>query len=297
MRRYAITLPLVLAMLLWALPATAQKTVSVPNSADEVVVWWDNSTAPHSNFETEDERINERRHVSHTSQTVFYLFMADPAKATGQAVVVMPGGGYSRISMAHEGFGMGEWFKENGITALVLKYRLPNGHPEVPLEDVRAAMGYLRDNAAKLGIDPSRVGVCGSSAGGHLAAYASNAIGGGERPAFSILFYPVVSGKFWFQNTFRNLLGEERTPAGHEAFSTDGMVDESTPPAMLILCDDDRTVLPENSMLYYQALKRHGVRASLHIYPSGGHGWAGNEKFKYTGEYRRALLDWLSALE
>ena len=297
MRRYAITLPLVLAMLLWALPATAQKTVSVPNSADEVVVWWDNSTAPHSNFETEDERINERRHVSHTSQTVFYLFKADPAKATGQAVVVMPGGGYSRISIKHGGFGMGEWFKENGITALVLKYRLPNGHPEVPLEDVRAAMGYLRDNAAKLGIDPSRVGVCGSSAGGHLAAYASNAIGGGERPAFSILFYPVVSGKFWFQNTFRNLLGDNRTPAGHEAFSTDGMVDESTPPAMLILCDDDRKVLPENSMLYYQALKRHGVRASMHIYPSGGHGWAGNEKFKYTGEYRRALLDWLSALE
>ena len=285
------------ALLLSAAPATAQKTVSVDNNADKVIEWWNNSKAPHSNEETKDEALNKSGHFTHTSQTVFYLFKADPAKATGQAVVVLPGGGYSKVCIKHEGFGMAEWFKENGITALVVKYRLPNlGHREVPLEDAQAALKYLRDNAGKLGIDPSKVGICGSSAGGHLAAYTSTFTPKEEKPAFAILFYPVITGTTWFthQNTFRYLLGDNRTPAEQEYYSLENRVDETTPPTILLLSDDDRVVPTISSVLYYKALKDHGVKASMHIYPSGGHGWAGNEGFKYKDEYRRALLDWLS---
>lgn len=294
---------LISALALVALCATnvsAQKTISVENNADKVIKWWDNKTAPHSNEETKDEELNARKHFSHTSETVFYVYKADPAKATGQGVVVLPGGGYSKVCIAHEGFGMAEWFKQNGITAVVVKYRLPNlGHKEVPLEDAQAALKYMRDNAKKLGIDPAKVGICGGSAGGHLAAYTSTFTPDAEKPAFSILFYPVITGTTWHthQNTFRYLLGDKRTPAMQEYYSLENRVSETTPPTILLLSDDDPTVPPISSIRYYEALKRHGVKATMYIYPSGGHGWAGNNSFKYAEDYRRALLDWLSTLE
>lgn len=294
---------LISALALVALCATnvsAQKTISVENNADKVIKWWDNKTAPHSNEETKDEELNARKHFSHTSETVFYVYKADPAKATGQGVVVLPGGGYSKVCIAHEGFGMAEWFKQNGITAVVVKYRLPNlGHKEVPLEDAQAALKYMRDNAKKLGIDPAKVGICGGSAGGHLAAYTSTFTPDAEKPAFSILFYPVITGTTWHthQNTFRYLLGDKRTPAQQEYYSLENRVSETTPPTILLLSDDDQTVPPISSIRYYEALKRHGVKATMYIYPSGGHGWAGNNSFKYAEDYRRALLDWLSTLE
>lgn len=169
-----------------AFDATAQKTISVENNADKVIKRWDNSTAPHSNEETKDEELNARNHFSHTSETVFYVYKADPAKATGQGVVVLPGGGYSKVCIAHEGFAMAEWFKRNGITAVVVKYRLPNlGHKEVPLEDAQAALKYMRKNAKKLGIDLAKVGICGGSAGGHLAAVISIILPDGEKPEFA----------------------------------------------------------------------------------------------------------------
>lgn len=297
MKRIFFTLALAAAA---TLTVSAQKTVSVENDADQVIKWWDNKTAPHSNEETKDEELNASKHFSHTSETVFYVFKADPSKATGQGVVVLPGGGYSKVCIAHEGFGMAEWFRQVGITAVVVKYRLPNlGHKEVPLEDAQAALKYMRKNAKKLGIDPAQVGICGGSAGGHLAAYTSNFTPDAEKPAFSILFYPVITGDTWHthQNTFRFLLGDKRTPSQQEYYSLENRVSETTPPTILLLSDDDRVVPPISSILYYEALKRHGVKATMHIYPSGGHGWAGNEKFKYTEDYRRHLLDWLSTLE
>ncbi len=281
---------------------SAQKTVSVDSNADKVIKWWDNSTAPHSNEETADEAVSKSKHFTHTSETVFYVFNADPANATGHSVVILPGGGYSKVCIAHEGFALAEWFKRNGITAVVVKYRLPNlGHKEVPLEDAQAAMKYLRDNAREFNLDPAKVGICGSSAGGHLAAYASNFTPDAEKPAFTILFYPVITGTTWSNigqfNTIRQLLGEKRTPVEVEKYSAENMVSESTPPTIMLHCNDDYAAQPINSILYYKALKRHGVKATMHIYPSGGHGWAGNEKFKYTEDYRRHLLDWLSALD
>lgn len=286
--------------MLLASPMSAQKTISIENDADEVIKLWDNHNAPHSNEETLDEAFDEESgRFTNTSETVLYVYKADPAKATGQAVVVIPGGGYSKVCIKYEGFGLAKFFQSIGITAVILKYRLPNfGHKIVPLEDAQAALKWTRKNAKRLHFDATKVGICGGSAGGHLAAYTSTFTPDAEKPAFSVLFYPVITGTTWYthHNTFERLLGKERTPADQEYYSLENRVTETTPPTLLLLSDDDRVVPTISSIKYYKELKDHGVKASMHIYPSGGHGWAGNDEFKYTKEYKQALHDWLSTL-
>ena len=294
MKRILFTLLLAASVL----AASAQKTVEVESTADEVVKWWNNATAPHTNEETRDERFDASNHLECTSETAFFIYKADPTKATGQGVVIVPGGGYRKVCIS-KGLSLAEWFRENGITTIVLKYRLPNlGHKEVPLEDTQAALKYMRDNAVRLGIDPAKVGICGGSAGGHLAAYASTFTPDAEKPAYSILFYPVITGTTWHthQNTFRYLLGDKRTPAQQEYYSLENRVSETTPPTILLLSDDDRVVPPISSIRYYEALKRHGVKATMHIYPSGGHGWVGKNSFEYDADYKAAILDWLAGM-
>ena len=133
----------ILAAAAVAVNVSAQKTITLSleqSGATEIIEnFWNNSNAPHSNFETRDEKINDRLHFSQTSQTDFYIYKADPAKATGQGIVVLPGGGYSKVCIAHEGFEIAKFYRDLGITAVVVKYRLPNlGHKEVPLEDAQA---------------------------------------------------------------------------------------------------------------------------------------------------------------
>ena len=277
--------------------ASAQKTyVDLPCKADQTIKWWNNSKAPHSNEITKDETRDEAGNLREISQTVFYLYKADASIATGQAVVVLPGGGYGANCIEREGFKLAEYFKSIGITALVVKYRLPNyGHKEVPLEDAQAGLGYLRKNAKKLGIDPTKVGIAGSSAGGHLAAYTSNFTPDAEKPAFAVLFYPVITGSscMTHQNTFRRLLGANHTPHMREQYSLENRVSETTPPTILLLSTDDRTVPPISSILYYKALKHYGVKASMHCYPEGGHGWVCKEEFRYHKDWQHQLAKWL----
>ena len=298
---------MILAAVVTTVNVMAQKTITLSkeeSGADEIIKLWDNSTAPHSNGERRDEKINERLHFSQTSQTDFYIYKADKANATGQGVVVLPGGGYRNVCIAHEGFVVAQWLRSIGISAVVVKYRLPNhGHKEVPLEDAQEALRWLRKNGQKWGVNPARVGICGSSAGGHLAAYTSTFTADAEKPAFSILFYPVITGTSWetHPGTFEYLLGKQRTPAELEMYSLENRVTSTTPPAILLLADDDKTVPPLSSILYYEALKRHGVEASLHIYPgggyaSGGHGWAGHDEYKYADDVKAVLKDWLARM-
>lgn len=276
--------------------------MTVPTSAKDygqavTVKIWDNATAPHSNGITTPETETESNRLRNTSEAVLYIFPADAAKATGQSVVICPGGGYGMLAMDHEGYEMAKWFAANGITGAVLKYRMPNHHPEVPLEDAEQALRILRgDVPGAEGHTCPKVGIVGSSAGGHLAATASTI--GSVRPAFSVLFYPVITavqGKR-HQGSFINLLSEERTPEQDAAYSLESRVTDDTPPAILLLSDDDKTVPPVNSTLYYNALKAHGIEASIHIYPSGGHGWGIRDNFKYKAQWQDAVLDWLDRI-
>lgn len=261
---------------------------------------WDNSTAPHSNGLDGSGVAMDAERVSLNTVAELFVYAPDAGKRIDMAVVICPGGGYQYLSMENEGSKVAKWLAANGITAAVLKYRMPAGHPEVPLEDAEAAVRIMR-GATSLSPEMdkyvcSRVGVAGFSAGGHLAAYVSTM--GVVRPDFTILFYPVITGETGrcHAGSFDNLLGRERTAQLTEAYSLENRVDTQTPPAIILVSDDDRGVPPVSSTRYYNALKEHGTPASLHIYPAGGHGWGMRDTFPWHDEWRAAVMDWLSRL-
>lgn len=274
---------------------------------DLAITLWDNASAPHSNELSGPETGADRERFGNTTTAELYIFAADPARATGQGVVVCPGGGYAYTSFANEGYRVGRWLADHGITAAVLKYRMPNGHPEVPLEDVELAIRILKgelagirnpaaEEAVKRGYTAKQVGVAGFSAGGHLAAMTSTM--GAVRPDFTILFYPVITGEtgWCHAGSFDNLLGKARTAQLTARYSLENRVDGKTPPAILFHCDDDRAVPSVSATRYYEALKRNGVQASLHIFPSGGHGWGMRDDYAYRPQWQSALLDWLETI-
>ena len=280
--------------------ATAQEQKRTTNYfQDETIVLWDNNKAPHSNGLTGEAYETQPHRLVNTTKAVLYVYNADPAKATGQAVVICPGGGYAKLSMDQEGYLMAQWLAKNGIAAFVLEYRLPNAHKEVPLEDTVEAIRFVRKKAKKYNIDPAKVGVMGFSAGGHLAASASNIPPVEDRPNFSILFYPVVIANHYTSHvgSFRNLLGKGFNQADADDFSMEKLASENTPPTILLLSDDDTTVPAAGAAMYYAALRYHGVKASMYVFPEGGHGWGNYDKFSYQKEWQHLLLRWLKELK
>ena len=271
---------------------------------DLTVKLWDNATAPHSNHLSGPEKDEGEVRISNVSEAVLYIYEAAADKATGQAVVICPGGGYALLAMGHEGHDFARWFAQQGITAAVLKYRMPNHTPQVPMEDAAEAVRYMREEYAG-GKDLKQVGIMGFSAGGHLAA--STAAGALEangdksprataRPDFAILFYPVITGNPTFSHagSFNNLLGNDRTQETTNKWSAELLVNERTPQSFLVLSDNDG-VKPYNSTSFYNALKQYNISATLHILPAGGHGW-GFRDFEYKAMWQEALSDWLKRL-
>ena len=282
-----VTLALAFA---FAWGASAQKTISL-EGADETVRLWDNTTAKYSNHQTKDEQWRKGRSNSmiYTSSCELYIYKANPAKNTGIAVCIYPGGGFTSLNF---GVSSAKWYAENGITAVLVKYRLPNGYKEAMLEDAIGAVRYIRTRT-DLGVDPNKVGVTGSSAGGCLTALVSNLMADEEKPAFAIPLYgSMVRTEFYTGNKANYaLLGKKVTLQDTIDWSVQNMVTAKTPPTLLLLCDDDKVVLPYSSVVYYEALVRHGVKASMHIFPEGGHSLK-----KSTEESRAAILDWLNWL-
>ena len=276
-------------------------------SAQTEVKLWDNGSAPHSNHLQGGAKDEGGVRYSNTTEAVLYIYEADPEKTTGQSVVICPGGGYWLVAIGHEGHDFGRWLAENGVTAAVLMYRMPNHCPEVPLEDAAEALRYMKEEYAP-GHNISSVGIMGFSAGGHLAAAttvgALQKSGDGShratlRPDFAVLFYPVITGDehFTHKGSFDNLLGSNRTAALTDGYSLEKLVSNQTPPTFMALSDDDRTVPPANSIRFYNAMKAHGRPASIHIYPSGGHGWGFRDSFKYKAQWQAALLSWLEGVK
>lgn len=232
-----------------------------------------------------------------------------PKKPNGQMVVVCPGGGYSIISSYNEGLYAADWFLSKGITVCVVKYRLPNHNHTVPYADVANAFRYCRANAEGWGV--KQIGVIGFSAGGHLAATASNLWADAvTRPDFSILIYPVITltSGITHHGTHKNLLGEKKMIQEKylDRYSLEKQVNRFTPPTFIALCSDDATVPAENSLMYYNKLIDVAVPVEMHIWPTGGHGWGfssekfkgkGKDKFAYArAEFEASLERWLEAL-
>lgn len=172
---------------------------------------------------------------------------------------------------------------------------MPHGEKDVPISDAEEAIRLVRRNAANWNINPDDVGIMGSSAGGHLASTVATHAAKDARPDFQILFYPVITmmPDITHKGSHDNLLGSNARKKDENSYSNDLHVSRMTPRAFIALSDDDRVVLPANGVNYYIELYRHDVPATLHVYPSGGHGWGNRDSFKYHNEMQLELKAWL----
>ena len=223
-----------------------------------------------------------------------------PESSSGKAVVGIPGGGYSMLSNTHEGTLASGWMNSQGIAYFVVNYRLPEGDRTRPISDVEKAFRIVRDSAAVWGINPRDVGIMGFSAGGHLASVISTHSPYELRPDFTILFYPVISMDEKVSHVWscRNFLGEDqKNPALVRDFSTQNAVKRHlTPPAVIIMANDDRLVPPvTNGIAYYSAMRNAGNECSMFIYPGGDHGFGFGPWFKYHDQMLNELGAWLKA--
>ena len=226
------------------------------------------------------------------------VYLPDKAKATGQAVLCIPGGGYGTVCYDTEGYNWVPYFTEHGIAVAVLVYRLPYGQSAVPGSDAMEAMRILRRNASKWNIDAHKIGVMGHSAGGHLCATVATHATGDARPDFQILMYPVITmdKTFTHKGTHDSLIGSDPSVEVENYFSMEKQVKPGQSPAIIFVASDDRIVEVDNSIVYYQALKKAGVPAALHIYPSGDHGFSCHENFKWHDCEMNDLFKWLDDL-
>lgn len=236
------------------------------------------------------------------------VWPAPADKANGCAVVVCPGGGYQHLAIDHEGKQIAEFLNSLGVSAFMLKYRLaPRYKHPAPLQDAQRAIRTVRARAAEWKIDPKRVGIMGFSAGGHLTSTAATHFDDGKpdaqdaiekvscRPDFAVLCYPVISltTAYTHQGSKNNLLGKDADPKLAESLSNDLQVTERTPPTFLFHTNEDAGVVPENSVLFYMALRKAKVPAELHIYEKGPHGVGLAQKDPVLSTWSGRLADWM----
>jgi len=230
-----------------------------------------------------------------------------PSEPNGAAVVICPGGGYGGLVTGAEGHGIAKWLNGHGAAGIVLEYRLPRGRSFVPLLDAQRAIRIVRARAADWGIDGSRVGIMGFSAGGHLASTAATHFEPARpdaadeldrpssRPDFAVLVYPVVTmGAATHGGSKQNLLGSNPSQALMDLFSNEKQVSGQTPPMFLAHALDDKPVPPENSRDLYVALQKAGVASKYLELPSGGHGLNGYQGPMWDA-WQQQSLEWLGA--
>ena len=284
---------------------SAQNGIEMPLYADKIP---NSKTA--KNPETTETRANGTRFISRTAIPTLTVFI--PKKPNGKAVIICPGGGYRGVAIDHEGFQVAKALNEAGVAAFVLKYRTPNDTTCVdkslaPLQDAQQAIRLVRQNAKKWQINPTKVGIMGFSAGGHLASSAATHFSKNAdpsvsdttsvKPNFAILGYPVINltDSLMHKGSRDNLLGKKPTAEQIQLYSNDLQVTPQSPPTFLVHAADDKTVKVENSIAYYMACLKNGVPVEMHLYPKGGHGFGMNNSTTEDKWFER-LLNWLKNL-
>jgi acetyl esterase/lipase len=287
---------------------------SVNGGAQQVIPLYEvvpNAIASIDVIERSDTTSTGRIRTSRVTTPALTVFFPTREAANGTAVIICPGGGYSYLVMNQEGTEVAEAFAKKGVTAFVLKYRLPNDKimPDKaigPLQDAQQAIKMVRERAVEWHIDTAKIGIIGFSAGGHLASTASthfndkiieNKNNTSLRPDFSILVYPVISfsDSLAHKGSRRALLGRDTASiAKTDFYSNEKQVTAATPPTFLLHAADDKVVLVGNSISYYQSLIRCGVKAEMHIYFGGGHGFGLHNKTTIDQWWDRCI-NWMGA--
>ncbi len=292
-------------------------TTALPQLAlsQEIIKLWPDGAIPNAIAgaqitEKSDTDANGILRISNVSVPTLTAYLPAKEKATGAAVMICPGGGYGILAASHEGSDVARWFNELGVAAFVLKYRLPNpaimtNQQEVPLMDAMQGMVLIHQNAARYGINPTKIGVMGFSAGGHLASTLATHYHRGTqaneqaKPNFAILMYPVVTfGEKAHGGSRDKLLGKLNTsPEMIAYYSNELQVTAQTPPSFLVHAEDDKAVPVENSIDYYLACLKNGVPAEMHLYPQGGHGFGlRTAKFGSLNTWPESCKAWLIGL-
>ena len=244
------------------------------------------------------------------TQPTLTAYFADRQKSNGTAIIICPGGGYGMLAINKEGFKVAEWLNGLGITAFVLKYRLPSdlimkNKTIGPLQDAQQAMRLVRRNALQWKLNPNKIGIIGFSAGGHLASTLSTHYNDkvyvpvdttSAKPNFSILIYPVISMQegITHQGSKDNLLGQNADTQRADYYSNEKQVNAATPKAFLVHATDDKAVPVENSINYYLALKKEKVAAEMHLYENAGHGFGLGVKGT-SASWPQTCEKWLAA--
>jgi acetyl esterase/lipase len=262
--------------------------------------------------EKTDTTKNGRILTRYVTQPTLTVFLPEKKNGKRAAVIICPGGGYSYLVMNNEGTEVAKALNKQGIAAFVLKYRLPNdlimeNRSIGPLQDAEQAIKTVRERAKEWNIDTAKVGIMGFSAGGHVASTASthyknvvipNQEKTNLRPNFSILIYPVITfqDSILHKGSKKALIGENASTAKTAEYSNELQVNKDTPPAFLIHCSDDRVVPVANTINYYQALKNSGVKAEMHIYATGGHGF-GLKNATRTDKWLEQCMAWMTEMK
>lgn len=274
------------------------------HAAPSVITLWPEGVPGAKPIGAETIMDGKTRNVSEPTLTVY-----GPAvdKPNGTAVIICPGGGYTSLSTEREGVQYANWLSTLGVTSFVLKSRLSQfGHP-APMQDVLRAVRMVRSRAAELGINPDRVGIIGSSAGGHLAATAGTLFdhplgrtgapldATSARPDFLILLYPVISMTALASHapSRKALLGATPDPEAARLMSLETQVGSTTPPTLLIHTQADKTVPVDNSILFYQALTRNNVPAEMILFEHGSHGMGMRANLGTSSDWPRRAEEWL----
>lgn len=289
----------IVALLLISLNLNAQKTIALysenipnnkPNPISEILI----------------KQNEEFFGYTNVSEPTLQIYLPNNAETPVPAVIICPGGGYEINCYQPEGVEIANAFLRNGIAAIILKYRLPNDSIMIektigPLQDAQQAIKTVRQHSSEWNLDQEKIGIMGFSAGGHLAStagthfqksYIPNEENINLRPDFMILIYPVISMKegLTHKGTRVNLLGESPAMDKISFFSNELQIHSDTPPTWLTHTGDDSVVPVENSIRFYQALIQNGIKAEMHLYPTGNHGFVLNLP---TNEWMQPLFKWM----
>jgi acetyl esterase/lipase len=284
---------------------------------DTIIPVWPAGKVPNyqKTAETEKRDTSKIIKISLVQTPEIAIYLPPKQTATGQAVIICPGGSYGVLAYDFEGIDPAYWLVSKGIAAIVLKYRLPNSKSNIishlsPLMDAKRALRIVRANAARWNITKDQIGIMGFSAGGHLASTLATHFDLGDkqsadsiewqssRPDFAILVYPVISMSKPIMHTGsrNNLIGEKPDSALAILYSNELQVTKNTPPVFLVHAMDDKTVPVQNSLLFFQAMKDNDVSGELHVFPKGGHGFSLGLGKGEVEKWPGLCLDWLRNL-